>query len=245
GKCFAFFDYAKFIMGGLTLLAMGIWANVDGLSYLQILGPFSSQGMHHVNVGYFCIAIGALLVLLALLGCCGANKENKCLLLTFFSMIFIIFIAELAVAVVALSYSSFAEGILKAWASPALQKHYGNNAVVTKLWNTTMTQMNCCGFTSSADFVDSNFAKKNGGNLPPWCCRTNTFPCSPEEAKKSFVQGCFQQILESLKEHANIVGAVAAGIATLEVIMHKHVLCNVKANLHYKIRFPYFPHPLK
>lgn len=68
-------------LGGLTLLAMGIWVSVDGGSFLQLLGPFARQGMQFVNVGFFCIAIGAALVLLGLLGCCGAHKESKCLLL--------------------------------------------------------------------------------------------------------------------------------------------------------------------
>lgn len=69
-------------LGGLTLLAMGIWVSVDGGSFLKLLGPFSSQAMQFVNVGFFCIAVGAVLVLLGLLGCCGAHKESKCLLLT-------------------------------------------------------------------------------------------------------------------------------------------------------------------
>lgn len=60
---------------------MGIWVSVDGGSFLQLLGPFARQGMQFVNVGFFCIAIGAVLVLLGLLGCCGAHKESKCLLL--------------------------------------------------------------------------------------------------------------------------------------------------------------------
>lgn len=68
-------------LGGLTLLAMGIWMSVNGSSFLQLLGPFSSEVMQSVNVGFFSIAIGALLVLLGLLGCCGAHKESKCLLL--------------------------------------------------------------------------------------------------------------------------------------------------------------------
>lgn len=60
---------------------MGIWVTVDGSSFLKILGPFSDQSMQFVNVGFFCIAIGIVLVLLGLLGCCGATKESKCLLL--------------------------------------------------------------------------------------------------------------------------------------------------------------------
>ncbi|XP_029356638.1 tetraspanin-1 isoform X2 [Echeneis naucrates] len=142
-------------LGGLTLLAMGIWVSVDGSSFLKLLGPFATQGMQFVNVGFFCIAIGIVLVLLGLLGGCAAHKESKCLLLTFFSVIFIIFIAEVAAGVVALAYSSFAEGILRAWAKPALQQDYGKDPVVTKIWNTTMTESLCFHSCSSSSAVAS------------------------------------------------------------------------------------------
>ncbi|XP_056893421.1 tetraspanin-1 [Takifugu flavidus] len=216
-KLMMFFFNLLIFLGGLTLLAMGIWVSVDGGSFLQLLGPFSRQGMQFVNVGFFCIAIGAVLVLLGLLGCWGAHKESRCLLLVFFSIILIIFVAEVAAGVVALAYSSFAEGILRAWATPALKDDYGSDPVVTKIWNTTMMELKCCGFTNYTDFVGSKFEKENQGNLPPSCCWTNSSPCRPGEAQRSNVQGCFQQILEILKEHANIVGGIAAGIGVLEI----------------------------
>ncbi|XP_051231747.1 tetraspanin-1 isoform X2 [Dicentrarchus labrax] len=209
--CFTFVKLMMFLfnllifLGGLTLLAMGIWVSVDGGSFLHLLGPFSSQAMQFVNVGFFCIAIGVVLVLLGLLGCCGAHKESKCLLLT-------------------------AEGILKAWATPALQKDYGSEPVVTKIWNTTMTELKCCGFTNYTDFVGSKFEKENGGSLPPSCCWTNSAPCSSAEAERSGVQGCFEQILETLKEHANIVGGIAAGIGVLEIaamIVSMYLYCHL------------------
>uniref|UniRef100_A0A3B5A5K0 Tetraspanin n=1 Tax=Stegastes partitus TaxID=144197 RepID=A0A3B5A5K0_9TELE len=221
-------------LGGLTLLAMGIWVSVDGSSFLHLLGPFSSQGMQFVNVAFFCIAIGAILVLLGLLGCCGAHKESKCLLLTFFSIILIIFIAEVAAGVVALAYSSFAEGILRAWATPALQKDYGNDPVVTKIWNTTMIELQCCGFSNYTDFVGSTFVTENGGSLPSSCCWTNSTPCSLGEAERSTVQGCFEQILETLREHANIVGGIAAGIGVLEIaamIVSMYLYCHLDSRV--------------
>lgn len=69
-------------LGGLTLLALGIWVSVDGGSFLRVVGPFSNEGIQFVKVGIFCIAIGAALVLLGFLGCCGAHKDSKCMLLT-------------------------------------------------------------------------------------------------------------------------------------------------------------------
>ncbi|XP_023284597.1 tetraspanin-1 isoform X2 [Seriola lalandi dorsalis] len=192
-------------LGGLTLLAMGIWVSVDGSSFLKLLGPFAGQSMQFVNVGFFCIAIGVILVLLGLLGCCGAHKESKCLLLT-------------------------AEGILRAWATPALQRDYGSDPVVTKIWNTTMNELKCCGFTNYTDFVGSKFEKENAGSLPPSCCWTNSTQCSQDEAERSAVQGCFEHILETLKEHANIVGGIAAGIGVLEIaamVVSMYLYCHL------------------
>ncbi|XP_029987569.1 LOW QUALITY PROTEIN: tetraspanin-1-like [Sphaeramia orbicularis] len=221
-------------LGGITLVAMGIWVSVDGGSFLKVLGPFSSQGTLFVNVGFFCIAIGAVLVLMGLLGCCGAHKESKCLLLMFFSIVLIIFIAEVAAAVVALAYSSFAEGLLRAWATPTLQNDYGSEPVVTKIWNTTMTELKCCGFTNYTDFMGSKFAKENGGSLPPSCCWTHSAPCSPEEARRSDVQGCFKHILKTLQENANIVGGIAAGIGILEIAamaVSMYLYCHLDKNV--------------
>ncbi|KAM3619912.1 uncharacterized protein V6R79_015715 [Siganus canaliculatus] len=228
-------DPGEALLAGLTLLAMGIWVSVDGASFLQLLGPFANQGMQFVNVGFFCIAIGAVLVLLGLLGCCAAHKESKCLLLTFFSVILIIFIAEVAAGVLALAYSSYAEGILLAWATPALQDEYGSDPVVTKIWNTTMTELNCCGFTNYTDFVGSKFATENGGSFPPSCCLTDIAPCSSDEAERSAVQGCFEHMLESLKEHANIVGGIAAGIAVVEITamaVSMYLYCRLDNRIH-------------
>ncbi|XP_072294984.1 tetraspanin-1 [Eucyclogobius newberryi] len=217
-------------LGGLTLVAMGIWVSVDGSSFLSLLGPFSTHGAQFVNVGFFCIAVGAVLVLMGLLGVCGSHCQSKCLLLLFFCVVLIIFIAEVAAAVVALAYSSFAEGILRAWATPALQEEYGSEPVVTKIWNTTMTELSCCGFTNFTDFEGSKFEKMTQGHFPLSCCSTESASCSREEAQQSNVQGCFKLILASLTEHANIVGGVAAGIAALEIaamVVSMYLYCHL------------------
>uniref|UniRef100_A0AAV2KPU3 Tetraspanin n=1 Tax=Knipowitschia caucasica TaxID=637954 RepID=A0AAV2KPU3_KNICA len=209
---------------------MGIWVSVDGSSFLELLGPFSAQASQFVNVGFFCIAVGAVLVLMGALGFCGAQCQSKCLLLMFFVVVLLIFIAEVAAAVVALAYSSFAEGILRAWAAPALKNDYGSDPIVTKIWNTTMTELSCCGFTNFTDFQGSKFEAMTQGHFPPSCCWTQSAPCGAEEAERSNMKGCFEQILISLQEHANIVGGIAAGIGVLEIaamIVSMYLYCHL------------------
>lgn len=54
---------------------------MDGQSFLQIFGALSSTVLQVVNVGYLLIAIGAILLVIGFLGCYGAQKESKCLLM--------------------------------------------------------------------------------------------------------------------------------------------------------------------
>ncbi|XP_013886947.1 tetraspanin-1 [Austrofundulus limnaeus] len=204
-------------LGGLVLLAGGIWVSVDGSSFLHILGPFCRQVQLFVNTGFFCVSVGTVLVLLGLLGSCGARKESKCLLVAFFSIILIIVMAEVAAGLVALIYSSLADRILEAWATQALQNSYGLDPKVTKIWNSTMTEFSCCGFSGHADFTGSEFQDQNQDQLPPSCCWTNTAPCRPEEAELLPVQGCSRPVLKLLREQSHVVGGVAAGVAALEV----------------------------
>ncbi|XP_010144829.1 PREDICTED: tetraspanin-1 [Eurypyga helias] len=202
-------------LGGGTLLGVGIWVTVDGQSFLDIFGALSSSVLQVVNVSYFLIVIGAILMVIGFLGCCGAQKESKCLLMMFFSVVLIIFIAEIAAAVVALVYTGLAETLLTAVVTPLLKEKFGADESLTRIWNVTMTEVHCCGLNNYTDFTDSPWHKEKG-TYPEPCCK-NLKPCNSTLAAQSEVKGCFNQILEDIKTNAGVVGGVAAGIAALEI----------------------------
>lgn len=57
---------------------------VDSGSVLGFLGKIQNapaELSQVLNVGYLLIAIGALLVVIGFLGCCGAVRESQCMLL--------------------------------------------------------------------------------------------------------------------------------------------------------------------
>ncbi|KAM6327179.1 tetraspanin-1 [Podargus strigoides] len=219
--CFTFikvmmilFNLAIFLGGG-TLLGVGIWVTVDGQSFLNIFGALSSSVLQVVNVSYFLIVIGAILLVIGFLGCCGAQKESKCLLMMFFSVVLIIFIAEIAAAVVALVYTGLAETLLTAVVTPLLKEKYGVDKSLTHIWNVTMREVDCCGLNNYTDFTDSPWYKDHK-TYPEPCCK-DVEPCNDTLAAQSAVPGCFKQILEDIKTNAGVVGGVAAGIAALEI----------------------------
>ncbi|XP_030350126.1 tetraspanin-1 [Strigops habroptila] len=219
--CFTFikvmmvlFNLIIFLAGG-TLLGVGIWVTVDGQSFLDIFGTISSSILQIVNVGYFLIVVGAILLVIGFLGCYGAQKESKCLLMMFFTVVLIIFIAEVAVAVVALVYTGVAEALLTAVVTPLLKQKYGVDESFTHIWNLTMTEVHCCGLSNYTDFNDSVWYNTHGTYPEPCCNDTQT--CTYAAAAKSNVTGCFDQILEEIRAHGVVVGGVAAGIAALEI----------------------------
>ncbi|XP_061859793.1 tetraspanin-1 [Colius striatus] len=219
--CFTFikvimilFNLAIFLGGG-ALLGVGIWVSRDSDSFVDIFGPVSSSVLQVVNVSYFLIVIGAILLVIGFLGCCGAQKESKCLLMMFFSVVLIIFIAEVAAAVVALVYTSLAGTLLTATVTPALRDKYGEDNGFTKIWNLTMNELKCCGLNNYTDFNNSYWLEEHG-TYPDYCCR-DRIPCTSTVAAQSNVTGCFQQILTEIKTNGGVVGGVAAGIAALEI----------------------------
>ncbi|NXW55476.1 TSN1 protein, partial [Eurystomus gularis] len=208
------FNLAIFLGGG-TLLGVGIWVTVDGDSFLEIFGTLSSSVMQVVNVGYFLIVIGAILLIIGFLGCYGAQKESKCLLMMFFSVVLIIFIAEIAAAVVALVYTGLAETLLSAVLTPLLKEKYGVDERFTKDWNVTMEKVHCCGLSNYTDFNNTQWVATHG-TYPGPCCK-DAKPCNATLAAQSKVPGCFDKIVEEIKTNAGVVGGVAAGIAALEI----------------------------
>ncbi|KAM6128662.1 tetraspanin-1 [Phoenicopterus ruber ruber] len=219
--CFTFikvmmilFNLAIFLSGG-TLLGVGIWVTVDGKSFVDIFGAVSSSVLQVVNVGYFLIVIGSILLVIGFLGCYGAQKESKCLLMMFFSVVLIIFIAEIAAAVVALVYTGLAETLLTSVVTPLLKKKYGSDKTFTEIWNTTMQQVHCCGLNNYTDFTDSPWHQETK-TYPVPCCK-NKQPCNETVAAASEIPGCFDKILEDIKTNSGVVGGVAAGIAALEI----------------------------
>ncbi|NXI39848.1 TSN1 protein, partial [Galbula dea] len=220
--CFTFikvmmilFNLAIFLGGG-TLLGVGIWVTVDGDSFLDIFGALSSSVMQVVNVGYFLIVIGAILLVIGFLGCYGAQKESKCLLMMFFSVVLIIFIAEIAVAVVALVYTGLAETLLSGVLTPVLKEKYGVDDHFTDVWNLTMTEVHCCGVSNYTDFNNTHWLDKYG-TYPAPCSIGGLLSLACPHLCGCLLQGCFDQIVKEIRTNAGVAGGVAAGIAALEI----------------------------
>ncbi|XP_037530331.1 tetraspanin-1-like, partial [Nematolebias whitei] len=142
------FNGGIFLAGGV-ILGVGIWVKVDSGSLLGLLEEVEdapNELSQLVNISYLLIGVGAVLLVLGFLGCCGAVRESRCMLLTFFCIVLIIFLAEVAGAVILLIFQDVANQLLndvENKVTASIKKKYGADERMTSLWNATMEEFQC------------------------------------------------------------------------------------------------------
>ncbi|XP_074651823.1 tetraspanin-18-like isoform X2 [Tubulanus polymorphus] len=154
--CGKFLKYAVFLfnflifIGGAAVLGVGIWIIADP-GAIEHIGAMLQMNMYK-TAGYLLIACGAIVLILGFLGCCGAIKESKCMLGTFFALLFLIFIILLVGGILAVVFKNKAVTILKEEMSKSMLKQYGidtannkTNLAATDAWNAFQTLFTCCG----------------------------------------------------------------------------------------------------
>ncbi|XP_023151483.2 tetraspanin 35 [Amphiprion ocellaris] len=243
--CFGFLKGMMFVFNGIIFLAgaailgVGIWVKVDSGSILGFLGKIDNapaELSQVLNIGYLLIAIGALLVIIGFLGCCGAVKESRCMLLLFFIIVLLVFIAEVAGAVVILVFRPLADELFMKVGTAAVQnirKDYGKNPDVTGLWNTTMSMLKCCGFYNASDFIGSPYYVKNHNKYPPLCCPGSENPCN-QTYNSTTIAGCFPKVKQLVDENTVVIVGVALGIAALEIcamVVSMGLYCRIKSTM--------------
>lgn len=223
------FNFFIFLSGSF-LLGLGVWVIVDPTGFREIIAanPLMFMG------AYLLLAMGAMLFLLGFLGCCGAIRENKCLLLFFFMFILVIFLAELSAAILAFL---FRENLTRDFFTKDLKRHYqGNNStdVFTSTWNSVMITFECCGVNGPEDFTGAlQFKTYTMNNVPEACCGKTVLQQDGEifgqaecmMGKEINRQGCYSTILNSMEPYVYISGALAIGVLAVELFSMIFAMC--------------------
>ena len=96
---------------GCAVLGVGIFALVDGQALMDLINSANEALDKDINLNIFTsaaiilIAVAVFVVIVAFFGCCGAIKESKCMLGTYFTLILVMFIVMIVGAVLGYSTS--------------------------------------------------------------------------------------------------------------------------------------------
>ncbi|XP_030233963.1 tetraspanin-18 isoform X1 [Gadus morhua] len=238
GDCLSCMKYLMFIfnffifLGGSFLLGVGLWVLLDPMGFREIVAanPLLFTGV------YIILALGGLLFLLGFLGCCGAIRENKCLLLFFFMLILFIFLTELAAAILAFL---FREHLTREYFTRELKRHYqghNNTDVFTSTWNAIMTTFDCCGVSSPEDFEESLFRLISPRKaVPEACCQRNRFlgdvehvsleQCLSGTMAFRHNKGCYSAVVDYFETYIYMAGALAIVVLTIELFAMVFAMC--------------------
>ncbi|XP_056311307.1 tetraspanin 34a [Danio aesculapii] len=209
-------------LAGAAVLAVGIWVAVDRVSLLGFLEHIEDappELAQLANIGYLLIGVGAFLAIMGFLGCCGAVRESKCMLLTFFIIVLIIFLVEVAAAVVLFVFEPLVQETLNdigQKVAKSIKDNYGEDEAFSSIWNTTMNELKCCGYNNYTDFIGSNFVAQTS-MYPEKCCSSSSSPCDERAAETADIEGCFKTLVKLIEDNALLLAGVALGIAALEI----------------------------
>ncbi|KAJ9598192.1 hypothetical protein L9F63_011130 [Diploptera punctata] len=195
-----------FVLTGISTIVVGAIIPALYHDYRPVLqdGFFS--------IPYLLIAIGVIVFIVSFFGCCGAIKENHCMVMLFSVLLIIIFVMELA--------GGIAAYVLKDQTADSLghqlnrtSHDFGRNQEYTTFWNVMQSELHCCGVDSYHDWM-SVF---HNNTLPQTCCKGNMEMNCTTASLKIYGIGCIQGLAEFLKNRAVALGASAIAIALIQV----------------------------
>ncbi|KAF7229463.1 tetraspanin-9-like, partial [Nothobranchius furzeri] len=152
-----------FWLGGCGLLGVGLWLSVSQGSFATLSPSFPS-----LSAANLIITLGTVVMVTGFLGCLGAIKENKCLLLSFFIVLLIILLAELILLILFFVYTDkVGENARRDLREGLLLFNTDNNAGLRDAWNTIQRDWKCCGVVNQHDWHTA----LHENVLPDSCCQ--------------------------------------------------------------------------
>ncbi|XP_066276218.1 tetraspanin-4-like [Branchiostoma lanceolatum] len=233
GKCIQYLMFTfnlLFWLAGCGILGVGIWLRVTQGDFATLV-----PSIPFVTAPNLCIIAGVIVMVVGFIGCCGALKENKCLLLTFFVMLFIIFCLEITAGALAYVYRDHLEKFARDDLMRGMDQ-YGidGQSGLTRAWDLFQTEKHCCGVNNSTDWFNRP-VWPNQSWVPDSCCKPNYRPnkdCGQSgNILQFFEDGCVSALKTDFTFNLGLIGAIGIGIGLIQILGMVFALC-----LFYRIR---------
>jgi CD63 antigen len=201
-----------FVITGIIILAVGLTVQGIYKGYSHFLDQ------QFFSVPTLLIVIGSFIFVIAFLGCCGAYKENYCMVLSFSILLVLIFILELSAGIAGYILHADTTQLIEKSLNGSM-KYFGDekNMDTTVAWNTIQYQFSCCGINKPDDWIPI----KKG--LPMSCCTRDPNAIETETCKLNSTSvvhetGCLSKFSGKISDHAVSLGAVGITLAVFQVV---------------------------
>lgn len=199
-----------FWLGGCGLLGVGVWLSVSQGSFATLSPSFPS-----LSAANLIIILGAVVMVTGFLGCLGAIKENKCLLLSFFIVLLIILLAELILLILFFVYTDkVRENARQDLKEGLVLYNLGNNAGLRDAWNTIQREWRCCGVTKPDDW--SSVMEDNV--VPDSCCQQLNLNCGRNASNSFWTHGCYDKMEQWVDDNKHLLGTIAMCVLVIQLL---------------------------
>ncbi|KAF7229615.1 tetraspanin-8 isoform X1 [Nothobranchius furzeri] len=182
---------------GCIILGIGI--------YLHVTKSNLSIGGESAPSFPLTIAIGVIIMVIGFLGCCGAYKESRCMLLLFFIFLLIIFSLLLAAGILsAVGKNSVKDSILTEFKK--LQPLSRQPASVIQDVENMQRTLQCCGLTDGPQ----------EWTALPDSCRCNATATNQDTCNAGVYKlPCYTRMINWMQSNLQVALGIAFGVAVL------------------------------
>ncbi|XP_020767843.2 tetraspanin-4 isoform X3 [Odocoileus virginianus] len=206
-----------FWLGGCGILGVGIWLAATQGNFATLSSSFPS-----LSAANLLIVTGTFVMAIGFVGCIGAIKENRCLLLTFFVALLLVFLLEACITILFFAYTDKgAPAVLQIdkYAQQDLKKGlhlYGTpgNVGLTNAWSIIQTDFRCCGVSNYTDW----FEVYNATRVPDSCCLEFSESCGLHAPGTWWKAPCYETVKMWLQENLLAVGVFGLCTALVQIL---------------------------
>ena len=142
-----------FLIVGIFVLGLGTWLSVHKTSFIEMLAnvtikqPTGDLTELDNEVNYYftfaaliIIGMGAFIVILSLVGCFGAIKESKCLLIFYATIVIFVTLSQSILIIVSAIMKEGVQNHIAKTLNTTLVKYYGRQEDITKFCHNYLTK---------------------------------------------------------------------------------------------------------
>jgi len=186
------------------------------------------------NTAVSFIVLEFVIFAIAYMGCCGAIRENYCMLVSFGAIIFIMLVIEFVGAGFAFAFKSDLKELATKGMEDSISHYNWNNTddPMSKVVDDLQSNMKCCGALSFKDWDES---KKNAtipippNSYPASCCpkdKPHDHFCPSEEVFKT---SCVDAIENAVKGSVGFLAGIGVALAIIQLLGIAFACCLARA----------------
>jgi len=186
---------------GITLIGVAIWVRGDGGLW---------EYTDNMDIGryywatYLCLAAGALILIVGLLGCLGAATENPCMLMTYFAIMVLVIVLEITATV--LVWKIAGGDRLQRVLSGEMKWHMERRPYDPKsrrFLDLIQLKLECCGAESFLDY-DNMWQDKPAS-------------CNNDRTNNINIRSCGEMLRRFLEIRGGAIGGVCMALLLIEI----------------------------